>query len=747
MPQPVTQPMLPVNTSNPSDNPRTPNRRAELFINRELSWLEFNLRVVTEAADESVPLLERLKFLAISASNLDEFFMVRVAGLQAQLSGEVGDVPADGMTPIQQLEAISLRAHELVQRQYSIWNQQLRPALRQAGIALVRPDELDPEALAALDLRFAKDIFPVLTPIAIDPVHPFPHIRNKSINVGILFEKAARSNEPSFGIVQVPRTLSRLIPVPLAGTRHAYVELGDVIIRNMRLIFPQMSVTGHLVFRLTRNFDIEIDDDEAEDLLATIQAELRRRERGKAVRLEVSGVMPEESVVLLADEFDLSIERDVYRVDGPLYLGDMLELAANVDERKLRDESFVPQYVPPLRDSEDLFETIRQGDVLLHHPYESFEAVADFLTLAAEDPNVLAIKQTLYRTGGESPMVRALQRAAELGKQVTALVELKARFDEESNIRWARALERSGVNVMYGLLGFKTHAKVLLVVRREGTSLRRYVHLATGNYNQQTARLYEDISLFTAREEIGEDATAVFNLLTGYSAPPRWNRLVISPLGMHEGVLGLIRREAEHARAGRPAKLIAKMNALVDEEVILALYEASQAGVDIQLLVRGICCLRPQVPKVSARIRVTAVIDRFLEHARIFYFENGGASEVFCTSADWMPRNFRRRVEVMFPILDPRLKERMTHEILGTMCADNMKSWMLGADGSYTRAAKDAPEVRSQTVFVELARERNRETEGLSALVSRPFTAVGDADTGMDKLRRRRKKRKRDGKI
>ncbi|MDX2050876.1 MAG: polyphosphate kinase 1 [Polyangiaceae bacterium] len=736
--------MLQVPSNTPTD--KAAQRRAELFINRELSWLEFNARVIAEAADEAVPLFERLKFLAIFASNLDEFFMVRVAGLQAQLSGDSGEVPADGMTPLQQLEAISVRAHDLVQRQYAIWNQQVRPALRAEGIALLRPDELAPDDLIALDRSFEKDIFPVLTPIAIDPMHPFPHIRNKSINVGLLFEKAARSNEPSFGIVQVPRTLSRLIPVPMAGTRRAYVALGDLIIRHMRLIFPQMSVIGHLVFRLTRNFDIEVDDDEAEDLLTTIQAELRRRERGHAVRLEVAGVVPEESVAWLAGEFDLSIERDVYRVDGPLFLGDMLDLAANVEDRRLRDEPFSPQYVPPLRDSDDMFETIRQDDVLLHHPYESFEAVVDFLTLAAEDPNVLAIKQTLYRTGGESPMVRALQRAAELGKQVTALVELKARFDEESNIRWARALERSGVNVMYGLLGFKTHAKVLLVVRKEGSGLRRYVHLATGNYNQQTARLYEDISLFTAREDIGEDATALFNLLTGYSAPPRWNRLIISPLGMHEGVLGLIHRETEHARAGRPAKIIAKMNALVDEEVISALYEASQAGVDIQLLIRGICCLRPGVPKISENIRVKAVIDRFLEHARIFYFENGGTSEVFCTSADWMPRNFRRRVEAMFPILDERLKARVTNEILGTMSADNVKSWQLKPDGSYARVPKNpSAEVRSQSIFVELARERNREPDALSALVSRPFTPVRDAHTALDKLRRR-KKRKREGK-
>jgi polyphosphate kinase len=727
------------------DLPR-PGERAHLFLNRELSWLEFNARVVAEAADPAVPLFERLKFLAIFAANLDEFFMVRAAGLQAQLSGDVEDAPPDGMTPNEQLEAISKRVRELVERQYEIWNQQIRPALLDAGIALVKPEELADAPRAELDRRFEKDIFPVLTPIAIDPVHPFPHIRNKSINVGVLFQKA-RSTDPSFGIVQVPRTLSRLIPVPLEGTRRAYVALGDLILRHIRMIFPQMAVVGHLVFRLTRNFDIEIDDDEAEDLLITLQAELRRRERGHAVRLEVSGDVPKESLAWLAGEFDLLLDRDVYHVDGPLYLGDMLEVAANLELRKMRDEPFNPQYVPPLRDSEDFFETIRQGDVLLHHPYEAFEAVVDFLNQAAEDPNVLAIKQTLYRTGGESPMVRALQRAAELGKQVTALVELKARFDEESNIRWARALERSGVNVMYGLLGFKTHAKVLLVVRREGDGLRRYVHLATGNYNQQTARLYEDISLFTAKEDFGEDATALFNLLTGYSAPTRWNRLLVAPLGLHEQVQALIRREAEHARQGRPARIVAKLNALVDEEVIVALYEASQVGVKVELLIRGICCLKPGLPGVSENIRVTALIDRFLEHARIFQFENGGQLEVYCSSADWMPRNFKRRVEVMFPIAEPALRDRVSQEILGTMCADNTKSWVLEADGRYVRVPRSPErEVRSQSVFMELARERVKEAEGFSGLGSTGFTAVTDAQTAMDKLRRRRKRRKREGK-
>jgi len=429
-------------------------------------------------------------------------------------------------------------------------------------------------------------------------------------------------------------------------------------------------------------------------------------------------------------------------VDGPLFLGDMTVLTSSDDRRDLRDEAFTPQYVPPLRDADDFWSTIAERDVLLHHPYESFEAVMDFLWQAAEDPNVLAIKQTLYRTGGESPLVRALQRASELGKQVTALVELKARFDEESNIQWARALERSGVNVMYGLMGFKTHAKVLLVVRKEREGLRRYVHLATGNYNQQTARIYSDLSLFTARQDIAEDATAFFNMLTGYSAPARWNRLIVSPLGLHEAVLGLIARETEHARAGREARIVAKMNSLVDADVITALYQASQAGVSVDLLIRGICCLRPGVPGVSDNIRVRALVDRFLEHARCFYFRNGGSEEVYGSSADWMPRNFRRRVEVMYPILDDAVRRRVIDEVLGTMWKDNVKAWSMRPDGSYTRlVAKDEEVVRSQQRFIDLTRERARESEAILGLSSKSM--LPGPVRALDKLRRRGKKRKR----
>jgi polyphosphate kinase len=493
---------------------------------------------------------------------------------------------------------------------------------------------------------------------------------------------------------------------------------------------------------VTRNFDIEIDDEEGEDLLITLQAELRRRELGHAVRIGVSGAAPRASLDWLCRELDIDPGRDVYQVDGPLILADLCAVTSGDDRRDLRDEPFTPQYVAPLRDSDDFFATIREGDILLHHPYESFEAVVDFLSHAAEDPHVLAIKQTLYRTGGESPMVRALQRAAEQGKQVTALVELKARFDEASNIQWAHALERCGVNVMYGLLGLKTHAKVLLVVRREATGLRRYVHLATGNYNQQTARLYEDLSLLTAREDIAEDATALFNLLTGYSAPPAWNRFLVAPLGLHDAVLGLIERETSNAARGLPAGICAKLNALVDADVIKALYRASAAGVDVKLLIRRTCCLRAGMKGHSERIVVRSIVDRFLEHARVVHFKNAGDDEVYITSADWMPRNFRRRVEVMCPILDPLLKRRVIDEILHTTAADDVKSWQLEPDGAYLRSARSAgAPVRAQQRFMEYARERVQKSEAsLGPWLLPPQGSP--AQQALQKVRRRTRKRR-----
>lgn len=708
------------------------------YINRELSWLEFNARVLAEAESVEVPLFERLKFLAIYSTNLDEFFMVRAAGIKAQILGDVAEVPPDGLNPTQQLAAISERAKQLCALQGSIWQQKIHPALREIGLAIVSPEELTETVLSELDAYFERSIFPVLTPIAIDPAHPFPHLRNKVLNVGFLFTPEDPT-EPTFGLVQLPSTLPRLIPVLGSGFTSAFITLEDLIFRNVKRLFPHLPESDRFAFRVTRNFDIELDEDEGEDLLLTIQAELRRRERGHAVRLEVSGNCPALAADLLCQELSLDAERDLYALHAPLMLETFAAISKGDERREFSDRKFTPLYTQPLRDSEDFFATIRKGDILLHHPYESFEAVIDFITQAAEDPNVLAIKQTLYRTGGESPLVRALQRAAELGKQVTAVVELKARFDEASNIQWAHTLERSGVNVMYGLLGFKTHAKVLLVVRKEGDALRRYLHLATGNYNQQTARIYEDISLFTARESIAEDATSLFNLLTGYSAPEKWNQLITAPLGLHEAVLGLIHRERDHALSGQPARLIAKLNSLVDAEVIDALYLASQAGVKIDLLIRGICCLRPGLSGISDNIRVHAVVDRFLEHARIFYFENGGNGEVYCSSADWMPRNFRRRVEVFYPIVDENLKARLKDEILETMASDNVKGWLLGTDGRYRRVPQKEDElVRSQEVFMAQARKHAR--------IAAPALWTVDSEpskkSGLEKLRQRRRKGK-----
>ncbi|APR84786.1 Polyphosphate kinase [Minicystis rosea] len=704
------------------------------YLNRELSWIEFNARVLAEAASSEVPLFERMKFLGIVFSNLDEFFMVRVAGLQAQTQRTIAEVPPDGLTPHEQLVAISNRAHALMDSAYRLWNTDMIPALKRAGIVIVRPEELAPTDLAVLDERFRTDIFPVLTPLAIDPGHPFPHLRNKTINLGIMFSREHEGQESGFGVIQVPAMLSRLMRVRVEGAVRAFVLLEDVIARHVKEFFPAARLRGTYPFRVTRNWDLEIDEEEGEDLLQTIQAELRRRDRGNAVRVEIGmadGV--EASVQRLSKALHVDPQLDVYRVNGPVYLTDLVGIVADDERRELRDEPFSPQVVPPLREADDIFAVIRERDVLLHHPYDSFDPVVELISRAADDPSVLAIKQTLYRTGGDSPIVKALARAAENGKQVTAIVELKARFDEASNIQWARTLEQSGVQVIYGLLGLKTHAKALLVVRREKADrLRRYVHLSTGNYNPQTARYYTDLGLFTANREIGEDVTSLFNLLTGYSAPPKWNRLVVAPLGLHEAILGLIARETAHARAGKKAQIVAQMNALVDVDVIDALYAASQAGVEIKLAVRGICCLRPGIPGLSERIHVRALIDRFLEHERICRFANSGNEEVYISSADWMPRNFHRRVEVLIPILDPALRERVVANT-DLLFQDNTKTWELNRDGSYVKvtpallpapavpsangpassptpaAPVTAPLVRAQQRFIELARERAKQ--------------------------------------
>jgi polyphosphate kinase len=688
-----------------------------LYFNRELSWLEFNARVLDEAMSDSVPLLERLKFHAIFASNLDEFYMVRIAGLKQQLTGDVGEIPPDGMTVAEQLAAIASRVHELADLQTRNLTGELFPRLAEHHILLLKPAKLAAAAQAVLDQRFHDEVFPILTPIAVDPGHPFPHLRNKSLNLGVTFQREGAS-EPGFGVVQVPMMLPRLLEVP--SQKHAYVLLEDLIARHVGAIFPTVHLKDVYVFRVTRNFDMEIDEEEAEDLLQTIQQELRRRERGNAVRLEVAGDPTPATLAKLVKALKLDPSRDVYRTTGMLNVSDLMQIVSREERRELRDEPFTPMAVPPFRDSDDLFATLREQDVLLLQPYESFDAVVDLVTRAADDPDVLAIKQTLYRAGGDSPIVKALARAAESGKQVTAIVELKARFDEESNIHWARTLEQSGVHVVYGLLGLKTHAKCLLIVRREKGALKRYVHMSTGNYNPSTARMYTDVSFLTSRPSFGEDASSLFNLLTGYSAPPRWNSLIVSPLGMHEAVLGLIAREAEHARAGRPARIVAKMNSLVDADVIEALYRASQAGVHITLIIRGICCLRPGVPGVSHNIEVLTLIDRFLEHGRVLYLANGGKDDVYISSADWMPRNFHRRVEIMLPIEDPLLRARLV-DMLTLQTLDTAKAWRLSADGTYVRVQPVAgtPVVRCQTRFMEMTREKVKGAEAAGAASGR----------------------------
>src|SRR5713101_2001414 len=681
---------------------------ARFFINRELSWLAFNERVLEEGLDPGVPALERLKFLAIFSSNLDEFFMIRVAGLKQQLSGHVEEGGADAMSPGEQLSAISTRVHEMVSRQYRLLLNDVLPNLDRAGVKLLGTSQLPAEANHFVADYFAREVFPVLTPIALDPGHPFPHLRNKSLNLAVRFAPATPGARLRYGVVPVPSVLPRLVEVPDSGRRN-YVLLEDLIARYVAQLFPGMPTEGCWAFRVTRNWDLSIDEEEAEDLLVTIEREVRRRDRGSAVRLEIAAGAEQQMVDYLVRALKIGAG-DVYRPEGPLNIPDLLPLLGRLEQKELHDEPFTPVVPPQLGDAErDLFRLIRERDVLLHHPYESFDPVVGIIEAAADDPAVLAIKMTLYRTGKDSPVVRALQRAAENGKQVTALVELKARMDEEANILWARALEQAGVHVVYGLIGYKTHSKVALVVRREAGGLRRYVHLGTGNYNPVTARIYEDLSIFTARDDFGADATSLFNLLTGYSKPSSWKKFRVAPLGLKSAVVELIEREAQIAKETGRGRIVAKMNTLQEPDVVKALYRASQAGVQIDLMVRGICVLRPGIPGVSERIKVISVVDRFLEHSRIWYFEAGGRREVYLSSADWMQRNFVRRVEIAFPVEDASVKERILEEVLATSLADNVKARILRADGQYERVqpgthGTSVTPLRSQERFMALAR-------------------------------------------
>ena len=690
----------------------------EHYLNRELSWLEFNGRVLEEAADPTNPWLERVKFLSIVSSNLDEFFEIRVAGLQQQLYAglEPQDFAADGLDPARQLGEIAHRVHQLVGEEYRLWHQELIGGLRENGIEWVRWGELAPAERAYVDALFATSIYPVLTPLAIDPGHPFPHVHNKSLNIALLVEgKHAHQLQELFAVVQVPAVIDRVVLLPGGAERTRFVFLEDVIAAHLGTLFGGFRVLAHTVFRVTRNTDLTIDEDDAEDLLQTIEETLRQRMRGDAVRLEISDAADERFVHMLVGALGLD-NRDVFRVAGPVDLSVLMALHRLDGFRALKDEPLVPR--PPLAftTASDLFELIRGQDVLVHHPFESFGSVVDFIERAADDPQVLAIKQTLYRTSGGSPIIGALERAAQNGKQVTALVELKARFDEENNIVWARSLERAGVHVVYGVVGLKTHCKASLVVRREADGIRRYVHLSTGNYNPTTARVYTDLGLFTAKPEFGEDTSELFNLLTGYSQGRRWRKFLVAPLGLREQVVELIDREGRNAESGKPSRIIVKMNALVEPTVIDALYRASRAGTKIELVIRGTCCLKPGIPGFSETIRVISIVDKFLEHSRIFYFENAGDPEVFLGSADWMPRNFFRRIEVMFPVEDPRLKTRVIDDLLQVVLNDNVKARQLQPDGKYFRVTPGEGQsvVRSQTIFQTLARESAREAVGLA---------------------------------
>jgi polyphosphate kinase len=693
----------------------------QYYFNRELSWLEFNRRVLQEALDPRTPLLERVKFAAIFASNLDEFFMVRVAVLKDQVAAEVSTLTPDGRTAQQQLDEISQCLHPMVERVLNCLETELIPQLAAEGVYLLRYSALNKEQRLFLQRYFEERVFPVLTPLAVDPSHPFPVMSNLSLNLAVVVKDPVTGQE-SFARVKVPvGPLPRFVQLPCEMHLHngqpcvwAGVFLEEVIAHNLDALFPGMTIQDHHVFRITRDADLEVREDEAEDLLLAIQQELRKRRfGGSVVRLQIPESTSDFVRQTLMKGMNLS-ENDVYRMNGALGLKDLFALTG-IPLPHLKDPPFTPVIPPRLRrladfpdtdlvgeEGLDIFTIIRQGDLLVHHPYESFTASVEyFVTQAAHDPDVLAIKMTLYRTSGDSPIIQALIAAAENGKQVAALVELKARFDEESNITWARALENAGVHVVYGVLGLKTHTKVVLVVRQEAGQLRRYVHIGTGNYNPKTARIYTDLGLLSCREELGADLTDLFNYLTGFSKQKSYRKLLVAPVTLRDRLVALIRREMAEGRNGH---IIAKMNALVDPQIIRTLYEASQAGVQVDLIVRGICCLRPGIAGVSENIRVISIVGRYLEHSRIFWFSNNGEPEVFIGSADWMPRNLDRRVEAVTPIDDPTIAARLK-QLLDIFLADNRQAWELRSDGTYVQRhpTEDDPERSAQTILMEMA--------------------------------------------
>lgn len=692
------------------------------YQNRELSWLQFDKRVLSEARNQENPLLERLKFLSITSSNLDEFFMVRVASLKDQENAGYKKKDIAGMKPSEQLEEIENQTHEFVEEQYETYNHELLPSLKREELEVVTSYEnLTQEEAAFVDDFFEDEVYPVLTPMAVDSSRPFPLVRNKTLNLGALLQRKKgaegssllrhrkgknETDELEFAAVQVPSVLSRIVRLPdTEEGKTRIILLEEVIRRNMPKLFLNYDIVCAYPFRLMRNADLSIDEDEAEDLLKEIEKQLKKRQWGQAIRLEVEAGIDDRLLNILENELELE-SNEIYRIDGPLDLTFLMKVYGLAGFDHLKEHSYpAPQEVPELPAGCNIFEEIRKGDIFMHHPYQSFQPVVNFVAQAAVDPEVLAIKQTLYRVSGNSPIIAALAKAAENGKQVTVLVELKARFDEENNIIWAKKLEKAGCHVIYGLLGLKTHSKITLVVRGEEDGIRRYVHLGTGNYNDSTAKLYTDVGLFTCKETIGEDATAVFNMLSGYSEPRSWNSLSLAPLWLKDRFLYLIGRESEHAKNGEPAHIIAKMNSLCEPNVMAALYEASEAGVKIDLIVRGICCLRVGMPGISENITVRSIVGNFLEHSRIFYFENGGQPEVYAASADWMPRNLDRRVEIMFPLEDKEIQQKALH-ILETELADTVKAQIMQPDGTYVRVDRTGKElINSQLVFGQEAKK------------------------------------------
>ena len=692
--------------------------KPQYYRNRELSWLDFNYRVLSEARDKTIPLLERIKFLAITASNLDEFFMVRVASLKDMVNADYSKADMSGLTPAQQLTEIAAKSHELVQLQYSTYNRSFLPMLKQNNLILIPEfEKLSEKQSEYVDQFFQDHVYPVLTPMAVDSSRPFPLLRNKTLNIAALLRDKNKDKSYDFATVQVPSVLPRIIEIPSdQEDAKTFILLEQIIEKNIQKLFLNYEVKAAHPYRIMRNADLSIDEEEAADLLIEIEKQLKKRKWGEVIRLEIEDGMDKRLIKILTKELNIKQESDIYSINGPIDLTFLMKISGIDGYDSLRYEKYIPQPVPNLNLDENIFEQIREHDYLLHHPYYSFDPVVEFVRQAASDPSVLAIKQTLYRVSSNSPIISSLAEAAENGKQVSVLVELKARFDEENNINWAKKLEQAGCHVIYGLLGLKTHSKITLVVRKEDDGIRRYVHLGTGNYNDSTAKLYTDLGIFTCKTPFGEDATAVFNMLSGYSEPLSWHKLTIAPMGLRDKFLSLIRREMNHAKDGKDAHIIAKMNSLCDAKIIAALYEASAAGVKIDLIIRGICCLKVGIPGISENITVRSIVGTFLEHARIFYFNNDDYEEVYMSSADWMPRNLDRRVEILFPIEDDSLKAECK-ELLEIQLKDTVKSHILTPEGTYEKVDKRGKIIlNAQEYFCEKAKESALEAEPVSSI-------------------------------